>query len=243
MKKIAQIDYLSNNISSDTSLFELERLNMYAIAASYAAQRHTGQCRKNPEKSAYIEHPLRVAARLVENGVTDLDTLIGAVTHDVPEDTIKKDETIEQVFAEIRQKFSEKAELIVRQVTDNKSLSKVDRKKAQVEHVKDPEMLLEAKLIKLSDKYDNLHDIQTNPPVGWSTEEKIGYAWWAYAVVRELRGLNEGFDKLFDELFTKIGIVNPTDLEIKIQLDAYYAYIEKKEAAAKAKVSAAKAAL
>jgi guanosine-3',5'-bis(diphosphate) 3'-pyrophosphohydrolase len=216
-----------NPSSHNTDTQAIQALSLYTLAASYAAERHTDQRRKNAKESPYIEHPLRVAAMLIKCGVIDGPTLCAAVMHDVAEDTVKKakGETVESVLAEIKSMFGEETATMVRQVTDDKTLSKIDRKKLQIVHVKDAHTLLGAKLIKLADKYDNLSDIQINPPKHWSEAEKTGYIWWSYAVVREIKHLNADFNKLFDELFAKFGIVNPSEDEVTDQLAAYYEFL------------------
>lgn len=47
------------------------------------------------------------------------------------------------------------------QVTDNKSLSKKERKRLQLKHAET--VTLEAGLVKLADKWDNCRDLQRRP--------------------------------------------------------------------------------
>lgn len=58
-------------------------------AISFASLLHAHQSRRNRQgfaKTHYIEHPLRVAIRLIRMGVRDHDTIVGAVLHDTVED-------------------------------------------------------------------------------------------------------------------------------------------------------------
>ena len=57
-------------------------------AAVFAAAKHTGQHRKDANRSPYINHPLEVAAVLAtEAGIEDERVLAAALLHDTVEDT------------------------------------------------------------------------------------------------------------------------------------------------------------
>ena len=68
-----------------------------------------------------------------------------------------------------------------RQVTDDKSMGKEERKKFQVHHA--PQISREAKLVKLADKLYNLSGLLTNKPKTWSAVRTQGYFVWAQRVV------------------------------------------------------------
>jgi guanosine-3',5'-bis(diphosphate) 3'-pyrophosphohydrolase len=166
-------------------------LNKLLEAASFAAQRHTGQHRKGDSKEPYINHPLEVA-NLIANagGVDDIDVLIAAVLHDTVEDVgVKKDE--------IAERFGDRVAGIVMEVTDDKSLPKAERKRHQVEHA--PHLSREAKVVKLADKISNIRDITNSPPSDWDTQRRREYVEWGEAVVAGLRGSNEGLERTFDQ--------------------------------------------
>ena len=54
------------------------------------------------------------------------------------------------------------------EVTDDKSLPKLERKRLQIEHA--PHTSDRAKLVKLADKLYNLRDLNRATPEGWSQE-------------------------------------------------------------------------
>jgi len=90
-------------------------------AITFAAHKHRDQRRKDAAASPYINHPLALAHVLAtEGGVTDLKTLIAAVLHDTVEDT-------ETTYTELVDHFGRKVADVVMEVTDDKSLAKVDR--------------------------------------------------------------------------------------------------------------------
>ncbi len=164
-------------------------------ALAFAAHKHRAQRRKDVEASPYINHPIALARTLaVEGGVSDTKTLIAAVLHDTVEDT---DTSIE----EIRAMFGAKVADVVREVTDDKTLEKADRKRLQIEHA--PHMSKRAALVKLADKTSNLRDVASNPPRGWSLERKRAYFDWAKAVVDRLPPVNKRLRAAFDEAFSK----------------------------------------
>jgi (p)ppGpp synthase/HD superfamily hydrolase len=138
-------------------------------AILYAIEMHDGQRRKNEAAKPYVTHPISVALRLMRAGVTDTNVLCSAVLHDVVEDT-------NGTVADIETRFGPTVARIVGEVTDDKSLSVVERKKLQIEHAKT--MSHEAKLVKLADKLDNCSEIATAPPATWSRERVEGYLVW-----------------------------------------------------------------
>jgi len=162
-------------------------------AANFAAIKHVNQRRKGDE-IPYINHPLGVAFNIFNIGkVADVDTLVSAILHDTVEDT---NTTLE----EIEREFGPKVRSIVHDVTDDKSLPKVERKKMQIEHA--PHLTREAKLVKLGDKLYNLTDLATKRiPKSWNKPIVQGYFVWAFFVVKGLRGTNPGLEYALDEIF------------------------------------------
>jgi guanosine-3',5'-bis(diphosphate) 3'-pyrophosphohydrolase len=107
------------------------------------------------------------------------------------------------------------------EVTDDKSLPKVERKKLQIEHAKTVSDA--AKLVKIADKISNVKSTVLDPP-DWSTETKVGYGVWSKAVVDNMRGVNkyleDEFDKWFEKLLEDNGV--PLASDFKKMLDDYY---------------------
>ena len=158
-------------------------------AASFAAFKHRDQRRKDVDAAPYINHPLDVARILTEGGVQDVEVLMAGILHDTIEDT---DTTAE----ELAERFGERVCGLVLEVTDDKSLDKLERKRLQV--VKAPTKSDGAKMIKLADKLANLRDFNS-PPVGWS-EARIGaYIQFSEMVARGCAGANEVLDRLIRE--------------------------------------------
>lgn len=162
-------------------------------AISFAADRHRNQRRKDAESTPYINHPLELACLLARvGGVDDVEVLIAAVLHDTVEDT-------ETTHAELVERFGSRVADIVAEVTDDKSLFKVDRKRLQIEHA--PHMSPEAALVKLADKTCNLHDVANRPPKGWSLERRQEYFDWGRAVVSGLPPVNAKMLTAFEEAY------------------------------------------
>jgi len=162
-------------------------------AISYAAHKHRAQRRKDAEASPYINHPLALAHVLATEGrVTDVKTLIAAVLHDTIEDT-------ETTYAELVDQFGRTVADVVMEVTDDKTLPKADRKRAQIEHA--PHMSKRATAVKLADKICNLRDVAHNPPADWSLARRQEYFDWAAAVVDGLPPVNKRLLKAFRHVF------------------------------------------
>ena len=163
-------------------------------AATFAAERHRDQRRKGKDASPYINHPLALASLLAERGERDAPLLMAALLHDTVEDTATSFEDLERAFGR------EVAE-IVREVTDDKSLPKAERKRLQIEHA--AQLSRRAKLVKLADKICNLHDIVVSPPTDWSAQRKREYFDWAKAVVDPMRGVHPQLEALFDREYAR----------------------------------------
>jgi guanosine-3',5'-bis(diphosphate) 3'-pyrophosphohydrolase len=172
------------------------RANSSAIfrTLAFAAEKHRHQRRKDAEASPYINHPIALAELLGSVGVDDPNVLQAALLHDTVEDT-------DTTFQELEARFGKEVAGIVREVTDDKSLPKGDRKRLQIEHA--AHLSREAKLVKLADKICNLRDINGAPPAGWSIERKREYFDWAKVVVDPIRGIHPELDSLFDAEYAR----------------------------------------
>jgi guanosine-3',5'-bis(diphosphate) 3'-pyrophosphohydrolase len=160
-------------------------------AIAFAADKHRRQRRKDADESPYINHPIAVATVLaVEVNVSDEATLLAAVLHDTVEDT-------QTTFAELEVHFGPDVAGLVRELTDDKSLAKGDRKRLQVERARDSSP--QAKQIKIADKISNVRDIKVSPPADWTLERRREYLTWSEQVVAGCRGVNPKLDQAFDE--------------------------------------------
>jgi len=159
-------------------------------ALAFAAHKHRDQRRKDAEASPYINHPIALADVLVnEGGVTDVEVICAALLHDTVEDTATTHE-------ELANAFGSRIARIVAEVTDDKSLPRAERKRAQIEHA--GALSPEAKLVKLADKICNLRDVAERPPASWSLERRREYFDWAKQVVDRLRGAQARLEAAFD---------------------------------------------
>jgi guanosine-3',5'-bis(diphosphate) 3'-pyrophosphohydrolase len=164
-------------------------------AALFAAEIHKNQRRKDIDALPYINHPIALAALLAtEGGVTDPDVLCAALLHDTVEDTATTAE-------ELRQAFGGVVTAIVLEVTDDKSLSKAERKRLQVEHAR--HATPQAKLVKLADKICNLRDLLSSPPAGWPTARIREYFDWSARVVDGARDAHSDLAAIFDRLYAR----------------------------------------
>jgi len=162
-------------------------------ALAFAAEKHRDQRRKNAEASPYINHPIALANMLANEGhVDDSVVICAALLHDTIEDT-------ETTPEELRAAFGDEIAGIVREVTDDKLLSKQDRKRLQIEHA--GSLSDKAKLVKLADKISNLRDMAQQPPAEWDLSRKQEYFDWAKAVVDGLRGTSASLEAAFDKAY------------------------------------------
>lgn len=164
-------------------------------AIAFAADKHRNQRRKDAEASPYINHPIAVATVLaVEGDVPDEATLLAAALHDTVEDT-------QTTFAELEELFGPEVAGLVRELTDDKSLEKAERKRLQVEHARDSSV--RAKQLKIADKICNVRDITATPPADWSVQRRRDYLTWSEQVVAGCRGVNTNLDEAFDRAIAR----------------------------------------
>ena len=118
--------------------------------------------------------------------------MIAGLLHDCIEDQgVKHAELVELFGADVAD--------LVRDVTDDKTLLKAERKRLQVEHA--PHKPARARMLKMADKTSNLRAIAVSPPAGWDEQRKRDYYAWALAVVAGCRGVNAFLEKKFDEAY------------------------------------------
>ncbi|KAF8370721.1 hypothetical protein PRIPAC_77150 [Pristionchus pacificus] len=174
---------------------DAQGINLIVKATDFAARKHHAQRRKNMEQTPYINHPIGVAQILSsEGGITDPIVLAAAYLHDTVEDTDTAMEDIEKEFGtEVRN--------VVAEVTDDKTLTKAERKAMQVK--KAPGKSKEAKLVKLADKLYNLRDLERATPVGWDDERKREYFLWSREVVAGCSGTNGALEAALDDIIKR----------------------------------------
>lgn len=97
-------------------------LALLLSTATFAAEKHSSQRRKNPAKTPYINHPLAVASLIAATLPSPpVHILQAALLHDTVEDTDTSLDEIERVFGRrIRD--------IVDEVSDDPALEKSARK-------------------------------------------------------------------------------------------------------------------
>ena len=95
-------------------------------AISFASIKHQSQFRKGKTKVPYINHPIEVTRLLWEVGqVREGSVLVAGILHDTIEDTQTSPDEIAAIFgAEVLK--------LVQEVSDDKSLSKEERKRLQI---------------------------------------------------------------------------------------------------------------
>ena len=164
-------------------------------AAHFAAHKHRNQKRKDEEKIPYINHPISVAKIISEIGnIEDPEVLAAALLHDTLEDTKTTPE-------ELIDNFGERVCRLVQEVTDDKTLPKLERKQRQIDHAK--EISKDAALIKLGDKISNVTDITNTPPTDWDSNRRLEYFDWAEKVINNCPKVNEKLENHFKDSIQK----------------------------------------
>ncbi len=170
-------------------------------AIAFAAHAHRAQRRKDADATPYINHPVALVRILaVEADVDDPDILCAAALHDYLEDCCGRDDQpgLDEGRKQLRTRFGDTVLAYVEALTDDKTLSKADRKRLQVEHATHASH--GARLVKLADKIANLRDLVEFPPADWPAYRRREYFDWTAQVVARLRGTHPRLEALFDDV-------------------------------------------
>ncbi|KAK3761696.1 hypothetical protein RRG08_016128 [Elysia crispata] len=185
-----------NSLSQDEALSKV--VKEIVRCTNFAALKHKDQRRKDKQQTPYVNHVIGVAHILVsEGGISDVSVIQAALLHDTVEDT-------DTSFYELQAEFGEDVANLVKEMTDDKSLPKAERKALQISHAS--QASYRAKLVKLADKLYNLRDLRRCTPEGWSEERVQEYFEWASQVVAGLRGTNQTMEDALDQLFMERGV-------------------------------------
>ena len=167
-------------------------------AAYFAGEKHKDQRRSDKEETPYINHPLELASILVDEGrVDEVDVICAALLHDTIEDTNTTFEELESLFGSV-------VTNIVREVSNDMTLSSVDRRKKEAESI--PFLSRKAKLVKLADKIANIRDISTMPPVGWNLEKKEAYFDFSLSIAERAKDASHVLYEVFVNDYHKLKI-------------------------------------
>ncbi|GAA5949822.1 hypothetical protein JCM3765_007705 [Sporobolomyces pararoseus] len=180
----------------------VEDVSTLLRVSHFASLAHQHQRRKSPSSPAYIQHPLDVARRIASppsslasrEGGAPIQVLCAALCHDILEDTEVSEE-------ELKKEVGEEVLKIVLECSDDKTLGKMERKQAQIDHAKDKSDF--AKHVKLADKLSNLNDLISleGRPAGWSVERIQEYFVWSKKVTDQCVSVNPGLGEELDKLY------------------------------------------
>jgi guanosine-3',5'-bis(diphosphate) 3'-pyrophosphohydrolase len=160
---------------------------LISAAADFAAKRHKDLRRKGSGQVPYVNHLADVAQLLAAaTEGADAELVAAGWLHDTIEDTATTSQ-------ELLSKFGSDVASLVMEVTDDKSLSKDERKRLQI--LKTPTKTSRAKMIKLADLTSNLRQF----PEEWESQRVHEYFEWADKVAAGCRGVNSELELVFDQ--------------------------------------------
>jgi guanosine-3',5'-bis(diphosphate) 3'-pyrophosphohydrolase len=162
-------------------------------ALDYAARAHVHQRRKGALAEPYVNHLTDVCDRLSRaTQGRDVVLVMAGLLHDVAEDCGVS-------FDDLAMRFGPEVAGLVREVTDDMTLDKPERKRRQLRLTAG--LSPRAKMLRLADKTSNLHSLLTSPPPHWSLERRQAYFEWARDVANNCRGINSRLDLEFDDAY------------------------------------------
>ncbi len=166
--------------------------NRIILAAQHAELCHRGQVRKYTGRP-YIEHPARVAGRVMTLAYVDDDVVAAAWMHDILEDC--KGAIIPAIFSP---RCYGMIAALTNPSKDHPLLNRDERKQMDRDHLRNVEPWV--KIIKLIDRIDNLHDLRF-----CGDGFKYQYARESQKLCEAIRSYsNSVIDGLCDELDTLI---------------------------------------
>lgn len=169
-------------------------------AIIFAVKRHAGQTRKGTT-IPYITHPLETLATL-NTMRADMYLLAAGVLHDVLEDTDTTEEELKDLFGE------EIAEL-VKEHTEDKSKSWLDRKKSSIKKLQ--EATKREKMLVMADKSSNLRNLLVDYTIKGSdlwrrfNAPKEKQAWYYSSIIDALADM-QVFDDTADIYWDMVGL-------------------------------------
>lgn len=179
-------------------------MKMVEKAIEFALKAHKGQMRKGTNLP-YIIHPMGVMNKLDEMGASQ-ELICAGVLHDTIEDTTT-------TYEDIKKEFGEKVANLVKNHTDDKSLSWKERKIKALNEIdnmdEDTQMLI------LADKMDNAIGMlkKKDSPDFWKLFKmsKDTQSWYYHESIKHLAKLLESNnDKVRKAMTMYIEIVNQT---------------------------------
>lgn len=158
----------------------------------FATLAHKDQFRKaaNRTNIPYIVHPIEVC-KILEDILPPVSTSVWSTSHQRDRDDMLSAAILHDVLEDckhipeidLRNRFGIKVLNLVKEVTDDKNLEKMERKRLQV--LNGPKKSISAKCIKVADKTSNLRDVLRVPP-GWTLEGTEAYTNHAREVVNAM---------------------------------------------------------
>lgn len=156
----------------------------------FAARKHVHQRHKGLAQEPYINHLAEVARLLAEaTDGKDANLVAAGLLHETIEDQ-------GVLYEDLVAAFDSDVANLVREVTDDKTLAREERKRLQIEHAgQDSER---ARMLKIADKTSNLRALTRSPPADWAPERRRAYFTGARHVVAGCRGVNARLEAVFD---------------------------------------------
>lgn len=188
-------------------------MDIVTKAAFYAAHKHKLHRCKDLYQTPYINHLTSVAYLIANVGEIDCSTCLAAA---YLQDIITKTKTS---YDDLSCEFGKDITKIVREITRDKSISKVERKKKHI--VEAFKQSYSVRLIELATILSRLINLVKETPTGWSEQYKNGYIVWTYKVVEGLKGTNILLEKELWKIFDDILPENTDSI-----LEEYYILCE-----------------
>ena len=151
-------------------------MDLVTKAREFARAQHDGQYRKGAAQEPYFIHLEEVATLVASFGGGPL-VVAAAWLHDTVEDC-------DVTNREIMHNFGAFVAAIVAELTDDKALEPLARKRAQVTNA--PKKSRAGALVKICDEISNIRAVSDSPALDWTVERQREFLRWSAEVADAL---------------------------------------------------------
>ena len=160
----------------------------------------------------HMEHLVNACDILKECGVTDENIIASTLLYHT-----------KLTHWEIEKEFGIYVAIIIKNLSEDRTVDKIGRKKKQMENTK--HMSVAAKLVKLSVMYSYLSDLLSVPPFHMNklAKAKIDYyIKWCFAICEKMYGFNEDLDNKLKKMFSTLGVTDVCDTDLENHYENFW---------------------
>lgn len=198
----------TNQWRTDMMYTDKQRVSCAMVIASRI---HKFQRRSDSEKTPFSHHFILAYHFATMCGIDDFDILAAICLHDTVEDIssyasgigVPVEEALSELKSSIQCCCGDKVLSIVLEVTDDKGLSKADRKRKQITSASTKSR--EAKIVKMADRCSNLNDLYMGGCT-WDDKRKREYVEHSKLLLEAYKDAHKGIASMMSSIISGIEV-------------------------------------